>query len=389
MRLTNTAPGKVVLDGTHRVRPPEETWEWIRPRLRDLGITRVADVTWLDEIGIPVFQAIRPNSRTLAVSQGKGVTPALARVSAVMESVELWHAENQPPGGDAVATVAELEPELPYRVGELPRTARHCLNPDSRLAWRRAHHVESGRPTYVPAELVRLDARVTPRWSPPRFQATSNGLASGNVLGEALLHGMYEVVERDCLTRSARDAGDGRERPVPVDLATVGDGYLADLLARFRAARVTVTVRHFPNPYGIPTFDALIWSDAFPVGFRGSGTHLDARVALSRALTEAAQSRVTAISGARDDIGGSLYRGARALAVGRLAGPAPGRTGGPGVGFGSVPSLRLPGLDAEVAEVAARIRDVTGRAPLYVDLTRPDVGVPVAHVVCPGTSFDP
>lgn len=382
----NSGPSKVVLDGTHRVRPPEETWKWLRPRLRRLGVTRVADVTWLDEIGIPVFQAIRPNALTLAVSQGKGITPALARVSAAMESVELWHSEHQRTTADAVATVGEMEGGLPYRVGELACAARHCLNPDSRLAWRRAHRVEGGEPTFVPADLIRLDARVAPRWSPPRFQATSNGLSGGNVLGEALVHGMYEVVERDCLTRAAR--GNRGERPVPVDLTTVGNAYVDMLLARFRAARVGVAVRHFANPYGIPTFDARIWSESFPVVYRGAGTHLDAGVALSRALTEAAQSRVTAISGARDDIGVSLYRNAHVAGIKRSADVVADHSGEAPISFGSVASLRLDDIDAEVAEVAARIRNVTGRAPLYVDLTQPDVGVPVAHVVCPGTRFD-
>ncbi|WP_043628825.1 YcaO-like family protein [Nonomuraea candida] len=380
----NSGIAKAVLDGTHRVRSPEETWEWIRPKLRRLGITRVADVTWLDEIGIPVFQAVRPNALTLSVSQGKGISPILARVSAVMESVELWHAEHPRPTAHTVATIGEMEHELPYQVSDLPRAERHCLNSDTRLAWRRADRVDGGASTFIPADLVRLDGRVKARWHPPQFHATSNGLASGNVLGEALLHGMYEVVERDSLARENR-AG----RPSPIDLATVGNAYVGVLLELFHAAQVQVVVRHFANPYGIPTFDAQIWNVSFPVVFRGVGTHLDAGVALSRALTEAAQSRVTAIAGARDDIGGSLYRNARAFGIRRSSWRVADSHDHPPISFESIESLRLPDLDAEVAEVAGRIRDVTGCFPLYVDLTQSDIGVPVAHVVCPGTRFDP
>src|SRR5690242_848779 len=87
---------KAVLVGTHRVSSPEETLARVSPMLPHIGITRVAEVTWLDRIGIPVFQAIRPNSRNISVSQGKGVTRALAKVSGIMEAVELWHAENPP-----------------------------------------------------------------------------------------------------------------------------------------------------------------------------------------------------------------------------------------------------------------------------------------------------
>src|SRR5882672_4545796 len=79
--------------GTRRAVPPLETLRRIRPRLRAAGITRLADVTGLDWIGIPVYQAIRPNSRTLSASQGKGLTRAQAQVSALMEALEGFHAE--------------------------------------------------------------------------------------------------------------------------------------------------------------------------------------------------------------------------------------------------------------------------------------------------------
>src|ERR1700752_1277998 len=65
----------------------------IQPMLPVMGITRIGDVTGLDRIGIPVVVVTRPNSRSLAVSQGKGVTLDCARVSGVMESIEGWHAE--------------------------------------------------------------------------------------------------------------------------------------------------------------------------------------------------------------------------------------------------------------------------------------------------------
>src|SRR5918998_1598968 len=65
----------------------------MRSKLGRFGITRVAQVTALDRIGIPVWMAIRPNSRTLAVSQGKGLSDAAAQASAVMEAAELATAE--------------------------------------------------------------------------------------------------------------------------------------------------------------------------------------------------------------------------------------------------------------------------------------------------------
>lgn len=43
-------------------------------------------------------------------------------------------------------------------------------------------------------------------------------------------------------------------------------------------------------------------SDAYPITFTGVGCHNDPAIALCRALIEAAQNRLTAISGARDDL---------------------------------------------------------------------------------------
>ncbi|MFC3450589.1 YcaO-like family protein [Amycolatopsis speibonae] len=374
---------KVVFDGTHRSRLPEETWRWIKPKLPRLVITRVADVTWLDEIGIPVFQAVRPNSFTLSVSQGKGNSRELARVSAAMESVELWHAENPLKPSTQTGSVCEVEPLVGYRVHELALASRNYLNPDTRLSWRTAHLVDGGGESLVPSDFVRLDYRCDERWSPPLFRSSSNGLASGNTLDEALLHGMYELVERDSIARVAREG-----TPNLVDAETVGDPGLMGLLERYRAAKVHVQMSFLANPYRIPVFSVLIWSDAFPATFAGAGAHSDAAVALSRALTEAAQSRATAIAGARDDIGKAPYREARVFGVRRSSDSPPFEgQDNPAIAFDAIESSALPTLDSEVKKVAERIQLVTGHAPLYVDLTQPEIGVPVAHVVCPGTSL--
>ena len=105
--------------GTHRVRPPEETWEALRGVLPRVGITRVADVTGLDRIGIPVWQAVRPASRSLSVSQGKGATPAAARASAVMESIELWHAEDLSHLSRVVLSPREMRYDNPIPLSSL------------------------------------------------------------------------------------------------------------------------------------------------------------------------------------------------------------------------------------------------------------------------------
>jgi len=92
--LANAIDGrapKLFKRGTHRTSPPDETAARVAPLARQIGITRVGNVTGLDEIGIPVVIAVRPNSRSFSVSQGKGLNLMQARASALMEAMELFH----------------------------------------------------------------------------------------------------------------------------------------------------------------------------------------------------------------------------------------------------------------------------------------------------------
>lgn len=362
---------KLVTRGTHRAVTAEDTWQWIKPKLAGAGITRVADITGLDDIGIPVFQAIRPNARTLSVSQGKGITSDLARVSAAMEAIEFWHAEemNAP---SVSATVGEMSACLPYAVTDLPARSRNLIAETTRLQWIKATVIGGDDEVWVPRDFVHLDQSRL-EWACPLFYTTSNGLASGNIRDEALLHGMYEILERQAVADAADD-GHGRK----VDLSTV-TGDCAALLERFAAAEVSVRVRDLGDAIGLACYSALIWSRSLPLRCAGYGCHLDADVALSRALTEAAQSRLSLIAGSRDDIADEPYSWVTSRAV--LSDPfADDR---PDVAFSQTHDA-ADDFDTDVETVARLLgKRATGPA-VWVDLTRREVGIPVVKVIAPG-----
>src|SRR5262245_6757084 len=123
------------VDGTHRTVEPAATLERLHPILPRIGATRVAVITGLDVIGIPVVTVCRPNARSLSVSQGKGVDLVAAKVSGLMEAAEAWHAEHVLlPLRLAtfhelrvVARVVDLE--------ELPRPSSSVFHPDLTLLW--------------------------------------------------------------------------------------------------------------------------------------------------------------------------------------------------------------------------------------------------------------
>ncbi|MEU4249343.1 YcaO-like family protein [Amycolatopsis sp. NPDC026612] len=360
-----------LLPGTRRAVAPETTWARVEPLLPEYGITRVADVTRLDDIGIPVFIAIRPESETLAVSQGKGATPLLAKLSAVLESIELWHAERPAPRS-FIELPSRLD--LPYRLTDLNVRDTGLALEALPVQWLTARSLAGGAAVPVPLDVVRLSYSGEHFRRPRIFQTSSTGLASGNTFAEACLHALCEAIERDVLTTTS--AGQY------LDPAAVDDPHLIALLDRLRTAGAEFELVHLPNRFALPTFAARVWSPLFPVVCSGSGTHPDPCVALSRAITEAVQSRLTEITSTRDDIPSDFAMDAAA-------------TADPGFRSGTTPLAEVrneypegfDGWDEELADVTTRIESTTGRPPLVVDLsTRPEL-FHVVKVVCPGLAY--
>ncbi|WP_331725130.1 YcaO-like family protein (plasmid) [Streptomyces phaeochromogenes] len=352
---------KAYFDGTHRTRHPDETWEAIRPLLMAYGITRVADVTGLDDLGIPVTMAVRPLARTLSVAQGKGATLAAARVSGAMEAIEAWHGERAVPTAEVRAPADGLGLDLPYPVTALESHPGSLVTSRTVLDWITARSALDGEPTLVPAACVQLGREAHDRWRLHLPSASTNGLASGNTRAEAVVHALAELIERDTISALADGSGHGRL----IDPGTVEDKHCAALIDRVRAAGAWLELWHLPNRFEVPVITCYLWREDQPALLvSGSGAHLDPHVALSRAITEAAQSRLTQITGSREDIHPAAYRPAV------HHGPKPAAS--PGAPWAEVTAEHTTGFatdEGEAEHLAARISAVTGHSPLVVDLT--------------------
>ncbi|WP_280236342.1 YcaO-like family protein [Nocardia cyriacigeorgica] len=368
---------RIDLHGTYRARTPEQTWALISPLLLDYGVTRVADVTDFDYIGIPVVMATRPKSETLVVSQGKGLTPMLARLSAVMECIELEHAEHPDLAGTA-ASANDLD--LTYDLSDLQLRMDAEIVRQLRLDWYHARTLISDTPTMVPRGLVDLSFGTGYDWRPAVFRTSSAGLASGNSVDEALVHAMYELIERDVVSSLA---GIGEDHRRVVDVSTVGSDHCQALFTKLRDADISFEVAMVPNRFRIPTAVAFVWSPDFPLTCAGSGSHTDPAVALSRAVTEAVQSRLTEIVGTRDDIPSDC-------APDITAPPPVPALASSGVSWADALDGEVLNTDSMAAErrgLAARIAEQTGIEPLWVDLsTRSDV-FSVVRVFAPGLVY--
>ncbi len=355
--------------GTHRVLDPQQTWSAIEPHFATAGITRIADLTGLDDIGIPTAQAVRPAAMTLSVSQGKAPTLLAAKVSAAMESLECWHGENV--GPDLLATSADaLVGALGYDPSRLPRPASSIFHGATRIDWVRATTLLTGRASWLPYLSVLTTVAVVDRFAPPLFTMDTNGLASGNTYDEAALHGLYELMERHSQACTP-EPGSG------IDPSSVTDPGCRALLDQIGQRGNAVTLHDRTLWPGYPCVDAGLRSAALGGLFGGCGLHDDPAVAISRALTEAAQSRLTVISGAREDIDSSVYS--------RFGQPAK-ISGGGSVAALSTGSgtTSAAGVRQRLVAAAAAVTDLTGFEPLAAVLEFPRACVPVVRVLAPG-----
>lgn len=373
--------------GTHRLVPPKETVERVRHFMPVMGITRIANVTGLDTIGIPVVMVSRPNSRSISVSQGKGLDVDAAKASGLMESIESYHAEHI----SLPLKLGSCE-ELGYShdlidVARMPRHADSRFTPFTSLLWVEGHDLMADRDVWVPYETVHLNYTLPLPSGHGCFIASSNGLASGNHRLEAISHGICEVIERDAVTLWHMLDAESQDR-TRIDLATVDNGACRELLERYEAADVVVAVWNATSDIGVPTFICRIIQNVAPPsnGFRpasGMGCHPSRDVALARALTEAAQSRLTFISGARDDLWRAEYDEflnpkTHASWLARM------QTSGAGCDVREIDSHHGETLDDDVAWELDRLGAVGIEEVVAVDLTKRDFGIPVVRVIIPG-----
>jgi YcaO-like protein with predicted kinase domain len=373
--------------GTHRLVPPEVTLARLLPLLPSLGITRVANVTGLDRIGLPVVMVCRPNARSLATTQGKGLTLAAAKVSGLMESIELDHAERivRPM---LFGSHAELAPgRALVDVGALAATRNSRYSPQLQMLWIEGYDLIGKRALWLPFETVHASAKIPPPPGSGCFAATSNGLASGNHPLEAILHGLYEVIERDATTLW-ETCTHAAKASTFVERATINDPDCIRVLALLDAAGVRAGVWDTRSDLGIPAFLCEIGDPALEArgqvsAFVGMGCHACPAIALLRAVTEAAQCRLTLIAGSRDDLFREEYeRGDRRD---RLAVLTPAHQPGTrACGFAEIAGLDADTMDAELAAVLARLAGAGLDSAIWVNLTRPEYRIAVARVVVPG-----
>lgn len=380
---------KMHRQGTHRVLGLEDTYRCIQPLMPRLGITRLANVTGLDVLNVPVFAAHRPNARSLSVAFGKGLTDTAARVSALMEALEAHHAEHLKLPLLRMSQEEVCQNHACLDVHGLPRLSVSAYRNDLPMLWAEGTDIANQCSKWLPYEMVHTDFRLPLPCGSGAFAMSSNGLASGNHLMEATLHGLCELVERDATTLWHTLSHDA-QAATRLDISSIGN-IAQGLIERIEEAGLAVVVWDTTSDVGIPAFLAVLTErQPDPLGgalpHSGMGCHPCRDVAVLRAITEAAQGRLTVISGARDDLTHGEYRRGR---VGERERNLVGKViDGTGLRqMSDVSEFDGDSVEEDLVWALSRLQSAGLREVVVVDLTCESFGVPVVRVVVPGLEF--
>ncbi len=374
-----------------RIIPPEKTLEKVLPILSKIGICDPENITALDNIGIPVFAVDRPDAADGAVKNynGKGVTTEQAKASAVMEAVERYSAELRESDEVIYGTVEQamdvgltVDPKdliLPYRTLDVYDHAE--------IAWVRGFEMFRGLPIWVPA--CSVFHPYFPEDDLQLFRYHTNGIASGNTMEEAILHALFELIERDAWSLM-EDRGRAFADVIVDEESTPGR-----LLKLFKEQGVDIYLKDLTHDIGVPTIgaaaDDTVTKDPELLTI-GVGTHLNPEIACIRAITEVAQSRTTHKHGVKgnarllriaNDMGYDKIKSVNRAWYSELQNK---------IHLKDMPDLSTPYVLDDIEVVLDRLVKAGFDMVIAVDLTRDETEVPVVRMIVPGlevSTMDP
>jgi len=385
----NFAPSPKLGPLSARTVAVEETERRLERVISRIPVTRIADLTPMDYLRLPVFSAVTPLARDLTTHLGKGDNAASARVSALMEAVERVTAETPPATGMLRSSYAALigaDGPIPADPSRFDLPADTAYAPDRSFNWIEGFDLAANRPALLPVDLA-----CNPPTEGILRHVDTNGLASGNTRLEAVVHALCEVIERDAISQHEfrtlfGDPGDRRPPAAAVDLAGLA-GPTRYWIERVREHGLHLLVQEITADIRVATFRAFLVDPAFPTlegsitaRFPGFGTHPNAELALFRAVTEAIQSRLAAIQGARDSynvLPGSPRRATQKERARELSDAEP-------RSMSETPSRVHVDLRDDLRFLLESLREAGFTQVIAVDLTREDLGLPVVRVRVPG-----
>ena len=409
----------------------QETLSNIIPICNTIGVTRLCDITYLDKLYIPNYCAVLPGTEdAFWVYSGKGPTKTHAIASALMESIERYSSlPNNSSKRIIQGTYSELSKSYNkvLHPDEVVEPVQSSYNEGSIIDFVKGFELLSNQEILVPAQLVfsRYSARFPSMLAFP--YSHTNGLASGNVLEEAICHALCEVIERDAvsiadlcassipytilqeLTKLLTKMNYGISKNTSttetnffddsslfqeVDISEVNMFESAKILFdKFAKNGISLLIKDITQEdIGIPTFVAssVEWiTDDYGFFALGYGTHVDSRIALIRAITELSQTRAINIQGSRDDLTKIHYKEndqihKRKWQFMPTMRPNSKKGSKQTVMFSQIRSYIIDDLLDEIKFILSRLKKSGLKKVIIVNLTNPNVGIPVVRAIVPG-----
>ncbi len=415
-RLDLQSRQKWSVNGTSRITPAQETLKRVTFISQKIGVTRLADITNMDILGIPNYSAVLPGTEDyIWVYSGKGPTKAHARASALMESIERY--SSLPSGGPKNFIQGSYDQlSKSFNVlhpDEIVEPLRFQYNNEMSMDFLSGFDLFSEEPILVPASVALFRYSPVPPFVDPFAFHHTNGLASGNVMEEAICHSLCEVIERDAtslaelrasaipfhflrhITNALREKGyalnsiltdkyvDDPSIFSDVDISQVEFQPVKALGEKFLQAKIPLIIKDITSDIGIPTFNAssIEWiSHDYGYLAEGHGTHPDARVALMRAITEVSQTRAANIQGARDDLRKIRY-GQNNTDDKRAWQFMPSSKK---VKFSEVTSYFNQDILNDIKLILEHLKQTGLNRAIIVNLTNDSIGIPVVRAIVPG-----
>jgi thioglycine synthase len=415
-RLDLQSRQKWSVNGTSRITPAQETLKRVTFISQKIGVTRLADITNMDILGIPNYSAVLPGTEDyIWVYSGKGPTKAHARASALMESIERY--SSLPSGGPKNFIQGSYDQlSKSFNVlhpDEIVEPLRFQYNNEMSMDFLSGFDLFSEEQILVPASVALFRYSPVPPFVDPFAFHHTNGLASGNVMEEAICHSLCEVIERDAtslaelrasaipfhflqhITNALREKGyalnsiptdkyvDDPSIFPDIDISQVEFQPVKALGEKFLQAKIPLIIKDITSDIGIPTFNAssIEWiSHDYGYLAEGHGTHPDARVALMRAITEVSQTRAANIQGARDDLRKIRY-GQNNTDDKRAWQFMPSSKK---VKFSEVMSYFNQDILNDIKLILEHLKQTGLNRAIIVNLTNDSIGIPVVRAIVPG-----
>jgi ribosomal protein S12 methylthiotransferase accessory factor len=312
------------------------------------------------------------------VYAGKGTSEMEARVSVIMEAVERFSAE-----------VGNLKEQLLFDSYAHLSVDNRVVNPtdlilpgylstDTKIEWYPGWDLLNDEEVIVPANAVfHPYSPVRGNWQ--LFRSNTNGLASGNVMEEAIFHGLMEVIERDAVSIAEINRNPGLG-------LNVGAGRVSEIIDKFEQQGVVVRLWSLPTDTGVPTVVAASDDEKMrdaSLLVMGAGSHTDPEIAALRALTEVAQSRATQIHGAREDTNRESV--ARMIGYERMKRLNKHWLEKPRemIELDELEAMATTSIDSDIRVVLERLQNVANSV-IISDITVSAIGVPAVRAIIPG-----